>query len=493
MSSGVQPSRCRGFEVKKTSLTDPLKIAEVSAGTGLGLVGITLCPGKYDPHGMNGIWARDLSLDLDVIRDWKAAAVVTLVEQHELTLLRVENLEEEVVRREMRWFHLPIVDQSIPDADFERRWRVAGDELCRLLRDRCNVLVHCRGGLGRAGTIAARLLIELGMEPAKAVEAVRAARSKNAIETPEQERFVLSLTASGPEAGLAAGRQSDMDWFEKLTGFRESGYEETRARLEVEGERLRSRVNGADYGIGVLELVSLQALRDRARAAGDLTGQLKARVVQGDVRRMHRLPENAGALFQVASQFNLLEMVSEKVTPEEGVTRYQYDATQGPACAIAAGAATIYRNYFAPVEGRQGQTANRQLNGLADDLGAALSTALGVPVDSLWSMQNGYALGTQSGLDAIARHLETLATDQLDALRGKLRIGIHRDVEVTEAQGQSARGSLNHTARRSRSSAAAYRPPIGSRSRRWSWRPPTKPPCGLPYRTRNAVHRMWFS
>ena len=85
------------FEVKKTSSTDPLKIAEVSAGTGLGLVGITLCPGKYDPHGMNVHWDRDLSLDLDVIRDWKAAAVVTLVEQHELTLLRVERLGR-------RWF-----------------------------------------------------------------------------------------------------------------------------------------------------------------------------------------------------------------------------------------------------------------------------------------------------------------------------------------------------------------------------------------------------
>ena len=225
-----------------------------------------------------------------------------------------------------------------------------------------------------------------------------------------------------------------MDWFEKLTGFRETGYEETRARLEVEGERLRSRVNGADYGIGELELVSLEALRDRARAAGDLTGRLKARVVQGDVRRMHRLPENADALFQVASQFNLLEMACPKVTPEHGVTRYQDDLTQGPACAIATGAATIYRNYFASVEGRQGQTANRQLNGLAD-LGAALSDALRMPVGDLWSMQNGYALGTQSGLDAITRHLKTLTTDQIDALRGKLRIGIHRDVEVTEAAG----------------------------------------------------------
>ena len=52
---------------------------------------------------------------------------------------------------------------------------------------------------------------------------------------------------------------------------------------------------------------------------------------------MHGLPENRGALFQVASQFNMLEMVGPRVTPEEGVTRYEHDRTQGPACAMAAG------------------------------------------------------------------------------------------------------------------------------------------------------------
>ena len=225
-----------------------------------------------------------------------------------------------------------------------------------------------------------------------------------------------------------------MDWFEKLTGFRETGYEETRARLEVEEGRLRSRINGASYGIGSLELVSLQALRERARAANGPRGRLKASIVTGDVRHMHQSREHAGALFQVASQFNLLEMVSQNVSPEQGVTRYQNDHTQGPACAIAAGAATIYRNYFVPVEGLRGQTAKRQLDGLAD-LGAALSSALKLPVDNLWRMQNGYALATQGGLDAIGRHLGTLPASELDDLRAQLRIGIHRDVEVTEAAG----------------------------------------------------------
>ena len=82
-------------------------------------------------------------------------------------------------------------------------------------------------------------------------------------------------------------------------------------------------------------------------------------------------------------------MTGPNVTPEDGVTIYQYDRTQGPACAIAAGAATIYRNYFAKVGGAEGQTRKRQLDGLAD-IGTALSEALGWPV--------GFLLGDEKRL-----------------------------------------------------------------------------------------------
>jgi len=225
-----------------------------------------------------------------------------------------------------------------------------------------------------------------------------------------------------------------MDWFEKLTGFRETSYEQTRGQLEIHGASLRSRVNGASYGVGMLELASLATLRDRVKAAPGPSGRSTTRVVTGDVRKMHHARENAGALFQVASQFNLLEMVGPSVTPEDGVTRYHGDHTQGPACAIAAGAATIYRNYFAPVDGKSGQTALRQLDGLAE-LGATLSAAIKRPVGEFWTMRNGYAMGKQAGLDAIGDYLGTLPTDEIDMLRGKLHIGIHSDVEVTDAEG----------------------------------------------------------
>jgi hypothetical protein len=231
-----------------------------------------------------------------------------------------------------------------------------------------------------------------------------------------------------------------MDWFEALTGFRETTYDDTRARLRVEGAELVSLVNGQRYGIGELEMVSLEALRERAKSAGAHPGRLKVSVVRGDVRAMHRAPEFAGALFQVASQFNCLEMPSPDVTPEHGVTGYAHDHTQGPACAIAAGAATIYRNYFLPVAGRPGQTAGRQLNGLKQ-LGEALEAVLECDVDDLWEMRNGYALCTREGLDAIAKLLGPLPPQQTDWLRQQVRIGLHRYVQVTDVDGAKAAGA----------------------------------------------------
>jgi hypothetical protein len=233
-------------------------------------------------------------------------------------------------------------------------------------------------------------------------------------------------------AGFPLTETFDLDWFEKLTGFAETDYASTRAKLKVGSGKLTSLVNGMSYSTGVLELASLSDLRNQVRSAEAISGRMQVSLVSGDVRDMHWQRAFAGALFQVASQFNLLEMIGPNRTPEDGVTIYQHDGTQGPACAMAAGAATIYRNYFAEVRGRPGQTADRQLDALAD-LGATLRKRLAPDVGELWSMMNGYALAHRSGLDAITRLLESSSADEIDELRGHLRIGLHWDVEVTDA------------------------------------------------------------
>jgi hypothetical protein len=185
------------------------------------------------------------------------------------------------------------------------------------------------------------------------------------------------------------------DWFEKLTGFAELDYESTQKRLVVEGDQLVSTANDKRYGIGSLTLEPLSELRWRVSIPDG--ARTSVRCIAADVGELHAQPEYSRTLFQVASQFNLLEMIGPDVTPEDGVTRYAYDHTQGPTCAMAAGAATIYRNYLVPVDGQIGQTRDRQLDGLTD-VGTALSAALDRPVAELWAMRNGYALCTRAGL-----------------------------------------------------------------------------------------------
>lgn len=219
------------------------------------------------------------------------------------------------------------------------------------------------------------------------------------------------------------------DWFERLFGFHELDYWSTREKFEVQGHLLASKVNGIQYQIGSLQTQSLSNLRYHGQAAiRQLAGNLQVSCASGDVRHMHADVRHSRSVFQVASQFNLLEMVGPQVTPEDGVTRYAKDATQGPACSIAAGAATVFRNYFMPVDGQLGQTRDQQIDCLQE-----MGKALGNKEQSHWIMQNGYALCTENGLDEIDSILKSASVSQVDNLRDLLHVGFHRDVEVTDA------------------------------------------------------------
>ncbi len=215
-------------------------------------------------------------------------------------------------------------------------------------------------------------------------------------------------------------------WFEELTGFAEESPEQVRANLSVDGQVLKSHVNGKTLVCGELEIPSLADLRQRVQASGYETGTLTVREVVANVQHLHTNEANADALFQVASQFNLLEMTGPEVTPEEGIGIYEWDHTQGPACAIAAGAGTIYRNYFAPVHGHTGQSATNQIDCLAD-----IGTALGNAENRLWDMRNGYALPSYDGLVEIGQRLRASSEPELDALRQLLRMGLQWHTQVT--------------------------------------------------------------
>jgi protein-tyrosine phosphatase len=175
----------------KTSQTHPIQIAETVTLAG-GVVGITFCPGKHQASAYSGAWARDLDLDLAAIRQWGASAVLTLVTAEELVELKVEEISAATARHGMVWLHLPIVDVSTPTAAWEALWQRQRNVVHDILDAGGRVLVHCKGGLGRAGTVAARILIERGHSPENAIAAVRAVRP-GAIETRAQEVYVKSV------------------------------------------------------------------------------------------------------------------------------------------------------------------------------------------------------------------------------------------------------------------------------------------------------------
>jgi ADP-ribosyl-[dinitrogen reductase] hydrolase len=178
--------------VSDYSVISPLRISAVEVPGTFGLIGMAECPGKNEYSGL-GIpvrpWRRNLDMDLRVVLDWQARVLVSLIEAHEFELLNVPELPEKSVKLGIRWLHLPIADGCIPDSRLEKAWDTAGKELHQVLTDGGRIVLHCRRGLGRSGTIAARLLVEFGMTPCAAFDAVRRA-CPGAIQSGEQEDYV---------------------------------------------------------------------------------------------------------------------------------------------------------------------------------------------------------------------------------------------------------------------------------------------------------------
>lgn len=218
-----------------------------------------------------------------------------------------------------------------------------------------------------------------------------------------------------------------MTWFSDLTGIQPETPQNVAQGVSVIKARLVSKHRERRPQIGTLTLPHLQDLRAFPVPKGTRT-TLRERVA--DVRDLHLDPDNAGALFQVASQFNLLEMVGPHVTPEDGVGIYETDQTQGPACAIACGAGTIYRNYFAPVGGGFGQSEHRQIDCLS-----AIAASLDNAANRYWVMKNGYALPPPDGLKRLNTVLATKSPEDRDHLRGLLQVGIQSETEVTLPKG----------------------------------------------------------
>lgn len=186
--------------IVRTSQTHPLLIDCVDLSSYTydysGKIGMTFCPGKnHHSYFSDVIWDRDLGTDIKSIVTWGADVWLNLMEEQDLKSVNLDpqHFTDEIAASGLEYIHFPIVDGSIPDAESTCFWNNnLSHDLHNRLKNGQNLLIHCRGGLGRTGMIAARLLVEMGLEAQLAVKIVRTARS-GAIENSDQERWCMNL------------------------------------------------------------------------------------------------------------------------------------------------------------------------------------------------------------------------------------------------------------------------------------------------------------
>ncbi len=131
--------------------------------------------------------------DVRAVVGWGADLMVSLVTTADMARRDVSALPNWIKDAGLNWLHLPIEDYHAPDSAFDAAWRRGhGEKILDLLRSGGKVFVHCAGGLGRSGTIVARILIEAGVSVDDAVAMTRKTRP-GAIETPDQEAYLKNL------------------------------------------------------------------------------------------------------------------------------------------------------------------------------------------------------------------------------------------------------------------------------------------------------------
>ena len=142
---------------------------------GGGILAISPLPGR----------GGDYRGDLEHIRGWAPAMVLSLTTDIELFAAKAQDLGAHLQEQGTRWLHLPIEDMDTPDDAFMERWPEVSTAARRALTGGGRVLIHCHGGCGRSGMVALRLMIEAGEAPDEALHRLRAVRPC-AIETDAQ-------------------------------------------------------------------------------------------------------------------------------------------------------------------------------------------------------------------------------------------------------------------------------------------------------------------
>lgn len=214
--------------------------------------------------------------------------------------------------------------------------------------------------------------------------------------------------------------KASSQWFKKAFGCREQACEVTKKSLNFSDGTLQ--INGQEFHVGPFDVITLEDLKARLASSEGLGRTLRGgsgltfHNIRATTLDLHLDPESAGAVFQVASLFNCLELDSSNASPSDGVTKTGCQPTQGSACASACPAATVFRNYFANGDGQQVECLSE------------VEQIVNNRREKYWSVRNGFCMPGRDFKKINARFQQDMGFEE--DIRSKLKVGIHWDTAV---------------------------------------------------------------
>ncbi|SBS29144.1 hypothetical protein MAQ5080_01307 [Marinomonas aquimarina] len=141
----------------------------------------TPCPGTQEVS---------LADSVATLKAQQADAVISLLSDHELDELGVPTLGQQITAQGMAWYQLPIEDFQAPEQPFFDAFLPVKDELLERLSTQQTIVIHCRGGSGRTGLMAAILLLESGQSWAQVKPLIQGIRPKALTLEPHVNFFI---------------------------------------------------------------------------------------------------------------------------------------------------------------------------------------------------------------------------------------------------------------------------------------------------------------
>ncbi|MEH6385851.1 MAG: tyrosine-protein phosphatase [Colwellia sp.] len=144
---------------------------------------LTPCPGTQ------GV---ELEVSIKNLKQAGAMVLLTLMFDEEMTRNHIELLPDLCKQYDITWIQLPIVDDKVPNKAFEDKWKQYQALILATIDNGGCVTIHCKGGKGRTGLVAAMMLTCHGWPIEKIISAIQKVRPE-ALKIKEQLAYLTTF------------------------------------------------------------------------------------------------------------------------------------------------------------------------------------------------------------------------------------------------------------------------------------------------------------